>query len=81
MTLAKGDKLRVESVTWIEEDSTQFLGRRGVLYDREACIAGRAVMIIHRNFEVPALKVGICGVDPEAPTASPRNLKGIQDGW
>ena len=81
MTLTKKDELGVKSLTWVEEDGTQFLGRRGVLYGRDTCIAGRAVMIIHRNFEVPALKVELCGIDPEILTASPRNLKVIQDGW
>ena len=36
-------------------------------------------MIVHRNVEVPALKVRVCAVDPEAPAASPCNLQYVQE--
>ena len=36
-------------------------------------------MIIHWNLEVPASQVWIRGADPEALTATPRNLEDIQE--
>ena len=35
-------------------------------------------MIVHRNLEVPALKVGVRGSDPVAFAISPRNLEDVQ---
>ena len=69
-----------EKITWIEEDASQFLCSGGILDYREVCITSRTVVIIHRNLEVPALKVGIRRVNPEALTVSPRKLEGVQEG-
>ena len=80
VTLTKCHEQQGGAVTWIEEDATQFLRSRGILCYREACIPGRTVMIVHRNLEVPASKVRIRRINPEALTISPRNLGEFQRG-
>ena len=68
-------------ITWIEEDATKLLGSgRRVLCHREACITGRAVMIVHRDLEVSTLEIWIGRVEPKALAASPRNLQYTQEG-
>jgi len=70
----------MECVTWIEEDGTKLRrSRRGVLDHREVCRSSGAVVIVHRNIEDPALQVGVRGINPEALTAAPRNLQGVQE--
>ena len=64
----------MELITWVEEHSARFLGNRGVLDYRKTCIAGRGAVIVHRDLDVRALKVGTLGVNPEVLTAPPRNL-------
>ena len=76
----KGRGRQERSITWIEEDAPEFLRRRSIFCYREACIPGRAVMIVHRNLEVPALKVRIHRTNPEALTIAPRNLGEFQRG-
>jgi len=66
-------------MTWIEEDGAQLLRSSRVLDHRETRIAGRAVMIVHRNLEVSALEAGIHSIDSEALAASPGDLNGVQE--
>ena len=61
-------------MTWIEEEATQFIRGRSVLDYCETRIPGRAIVIVHRNLKIPALKVGIRGVDSKDFAASPRDL-------
>jgi hypothetical protein len=77
-TSAEGGERAGELITWIEEDTTELLRSRGVLDYRKACVTGGGVMIVHRNLEVGAFKVGIRRVNPKALAISPRNLDGVQ---
>ena len=61
-------------MTWIEKDATEFLRIRSILDYGKACIASRAVVIVHWDLQVRALEVGIGGVDPETLTTAPRDL-------
>ena len=69
-----------ETITWIEEDAPEFLRSRGILDHCKSCITSRTVVIVHRNLEIPALKVGIRGSNAKALTASPRKLGDVQEG-
>ena len=65
-----------ERITWIEEDAAQLLGSScSILNHRKACLAGRAVVIVHWDLEISALEVRIRAVDPKAVATSPGNLQ------
>jgi hypothetical protein len=69
-------------ITWIEEKATQLLGSSAhVLDHRKVCITSKCVVIVHSDLEISALKVGICGIDPEATTTSPKYLQDTQEDW
>lgn len=78
MISTEGHELQEGSATWVEEDASRPLCSRGILDYSEACVASRTVVIVHRNLEVPALKVGVRGSDPVAFAISPRNLEDVQ---
>ena len=65
-------------MTWIEEEATQLLRGRSVLDYCETSIPSRAIVIVHRDLKVSALKVGIRGIDSKNFTPSPRDLRSIQ---
>jgi hypothetical protein len=67
-------------ITWVDEDGTLLRSSRGILDHRKACRSSRAIVAVHRNIEGSALQVGVRGIDPEALTAPPRNLRDIQEG-
>jgi len=90
---ASGSTCRVESaedhyeprtkwVTWIEEDGAQLVRSCGQLDDGQACVASRAVVIVHRDVERSTFQAGDCGVHPEALAlvGTPGNLQGISGG-
>ena len=70
----------MEWLTRVKKDGTQLVPSRSQLDHREACISSRAIVIIHRNFQVPALQVGIRSVRAKALTAPPGNLQCTQKG-
>ena len=53
-------RTKYEPFTWIEEEVALFLLGGRVLGNGEACSTSRAVVIVHRNLDVRASKVGIC---------------------
>ena len=69
-----------EWITWIEKDGPQLLPSRRQLDHREARIAGGAIMIIHRNLQVPAFQAGVRDVRAKALTTPPGNLRHTQKG-
>ena len=65
--------------TWIDEEGTLLLwSGRCVLDHSEACLSGGVIVVVHRNLKSSALQVGVCGIDCEAPTATPSDLQDIQ---
>ena len=61
-------------MTKIEEEATQLLRGRSVLDYCETSIPSRAVVVVHRDLKVPALKVGIRGIDSKSFATFPRDL-------
>ena len=65
-------------VTWIEKDGPQLLPSRRQLYHREARNACGAIVIIHRDVEVPAFQVGTRGISAKALTTPPGDLQALR---
>ena len=61
-------------MTWIEEKVTQLLRGRSVLDYCETSIPSRAVVVVHWDLKIPALKAGIRGIDSKSFATSPRDL-------
>ena len=67
-------------ITWIEKDGPHLLPGRGQLDHREACIAGGAIVIIHRDLQVRTFQTGIRDIRTKTLTTPPGDLQHAQMG-